>query len=246
MAAIENGIKKENDNDRIILKQVKTWLITSNLILILSSIVVTLVSTTILITVILLMSVKSNTPNIPQVPASSNESDVWIHGVKVVSRDEWLAQPAQEREKLTLPVKYVFISHTATDFCNNQAECVHRVRYIQIFHMSSQGWADIGYNFLVGGDGNVYEGRGWDYVGQHTYYYNNISLGLSFIGTFNDYMPPKSQIFAAQKIIEKGVELGKISKNYTLLGHRQVSNTESPGDALFSEIKKWPHWSQTP
>ncbi|XP_043477831.1 peptidoglycan-recognition protein LC-like [Leptopilina heterotoma] len=226
--------------------KVKQWLITWKWAAIFFTIVVMFVT---IIVMIVLTSGHNKTPHIPiypELPDSSTGADVWIHGVKIVSRDEWLAQPPQEREKLSLPVKYVFISHTATDFCNNQAQCVHRVRYIQTFHMSSQGWADIGYSFLIGGDGNVYEGRGWDYVGAHTYNYNNISIGLSFIGTFNDYMPPKSQIFAAQKIIEKGVELGKISKNYTLLGHRQVSKTESPGDALFSEIKKWPQWAPTP
>ncbi len=29
-------------------------------------------------------------------------------------------------------------------------------------------YCDIGYNFLIGGDGNVYEGRGWDRQGSHT------------------------------------------------------------------------------
>jgi hypothetical protein len=29
-------------------------------------------------------------------------------------------------------------------------------------------YCDIGYSFLIGGDGNVYEGRGWDRVGSHT------------------------------------------------------------------------------
>ena len=39
------------------------------------------------------------------------------------------------------------------------------------------GWSDIGYNFVVGEDGNVYEGRGWNSVGAHTYGYNNRSIG---------------------------------------------------------------------
>lgn len=39
------------------------------------------------------------------------------------------------------------------------------------------GWWDIGYSFMVGEDGNVYEGRGWDQVGAHTYGYNTVGLG---------------------------------------------------------------------
>lgn len=30
---------------------------------------------------------------------------------------------------------------------------------------------------MVGEDGNVYEGRGWDQVGAHTYGYNTVGLG---------------------------------------------------------------------
>ncbi|TGZ49256.1 Peptidoglycan-recognition protein LC [Temnothorax longispinosus] len=59
-------------------------------------------------------------------------------------------------------------------------------------------------------------------------------------------VPPKLQLRAAQKIIELGVKAGKIAPDYKLLGHRQVSNTVSPRDALYNEIIKWPHWSSEP
>ena len=39
------------------------------------------------------------------------------------------------------------------------------------------GWADIGYSFLVGEDGNVYEGRGWSLAGAHCIGYNSKSIG---------------------------------------------------------------------
>ena len=32
-------------------------------------------------------------------------------------------------------------------------------RNIQHFHINGNGWCDIGYSFLVGGDGNIYEGK---------------------------------------------------------------------------------------
>jgi hypothetical protein len=41
----------------------------------------------------------------------------------------------------------------------------------------SPGFTDIGYSFVVGEDGNVYEARGWDAVGAHTYGYNDVGLG---------------------------------------------------------------------
>lgn len=51
---------------------------------------------------------------------------------------------------------------------------------------------------------------------------------------------------AVQKLIQSGVEEGYIAKNYTLLGHRQVRDTECPGQKLFDEIKTWPHFSPHP
>jgi hypothetical protein len=47
-------------------------------------------------------------------------------------------------------------------------------RGIQDWHISGNGWCDIGYSFLVGGDGNVYEGRGWDEIGAHTGGFNSV------------------------------------------------------------------------
>lgn len=109
--------------------------------------------------------------------------------------------------------------------------------------MESNHWSDIAYNFLLGGDGLAYVGRDWDFEGAHTFHYNNISIGVSFIGNFDDVMPTKNQLEAAKKLLELGVELGKISEDYILLGQRQVAQTLSPGDALYHIIKTWPHWS---
>ena len=45
---------------------------------------------------------------------------------------------------------------------------------IQDWHINGNGWCDIGYSFLVGGDGNIYEGRGWDEIGAHTGGFNSV------------------------------------------------------------------------
>ncbi|XP_029039724.2 peptidoglycan-recognition protein LA-like isoform X1 [Osmia bicornis bicornis] len=187
-------------------------------------------------------------PIFPEIPDSSlGVAGDKVKNVRFVERSEWGAQPPSvQLTKMKLPVPYVIISHTATEFCTTQSECTFHVRFAQTFHIESRKWSDIGYNFLVGGDGYVYVGRSWDYMGSHAFGFNNISIGISFIGTFNSVIPPKNQLYAAQRVIELGVEHGKISPDYKLLGHRQVSRTLSPGDALFSIIQTWPHWSSTP
>jgi len=67
------------------------------------------------------------------------------------------------------------------------------------------GWADIGYNFLVAEDGSVYEGRGWDTVGAHTYGYNSVSIGIAFIGNFSYRKPSAAALNAAKQLISYGV-----------------------------------------
>lgn len=124
-----------------------------------------------------------------------------------------------------------------------QATCVFNMRAMQTFHMESRGWGDIGYNFVVGGDGAVYIGRGWDIQGQHTKGYNENSICIAFMGTFNRVAPPKRQMCAAQKLIQEGIKLNKLSSGYNLYAHRQLTRTESPGLALFEIIKNWNHWT---
>lgn len=111
-----------------------------------------------------------------------------------------------------------------------------------MFHIESRGWFDIGYNFLVGGDGSVYYGRGWDYEGAHTKFYNKYSIGIAFIGTFNTEVPNAKQVDACRKLIDLGVRLGKLSKNYKLFAHRQLMSTLSPGERVYNIIKKWPNF----
>lgn len=94
----------------------------------------------------------------------------------------------------------------------------------------------------MGGDGSVYYGRGWGYQGAHTKGYNKYSIGIAFIGTFNNKAPPKRQLEACQKLIKQGVQLNKIAKDYKLFAHRQLMSTLSPGDELYKILKTWPHF----
>uniref|UniRef100_A0A8W7NH17 Peptidoglycan recognition protein long class n=1 Tax=Anopheles atroparvus TaxID=41427 RepID=A0A8W7NH17_ANOAO len=166
--------------------------------------------------------------------------------LRLVTRTEWLAQPPREElTNLKLPVSTVIIAHTATEGCTTQTKCMYQVKLIQDFHISpdSRNFSDIAYQFLVGGDGNAYEGRGWAKQGAHTKGFNVDSICIAFVGTFIKEAPPAAQLSAAQQLIRMGVENNYIASNYSLYGHRQLAPFESPGKALFEIIKTWPHWS---
>ena len=63
--------------------------------------------------------------------------------------------------------------------CYDDATCIDRVKSIQRSHQIGNGWDDIGYHFLVGENGKVYEGRGWDRQGAHSPGWNSDAFGTS-------------------------------------------------------------------
>jgi hypothetical protein len=165
----------------------------------------------------------------------------------LTTREEWNARPPVLIEPMTNPVPYVIIHHSyIPPACTTTADCLDAMRKMQDMHQITNGWNDIGYHFAVGGDGHAYEGRGWSRVGAHAPGYNNISIGICVIGDWTQELPPEWQLEAVHQLVEYGVEQGFIQEDYKLLGHRQVRDTECPGDRLFNEITTWEHFSETP
>lgn len=117
------------------------------------------------------------------------------------------------------------------------------VRNIQDFHMQTRKWDDIGYNFLIGRTGTVFVGRGWLYQGAHSRDYNRESICIAFIGKFNIEIPSNESLMVAKRLIQRGVEIGKLDGNYRVYGHCQVVLTESPGMNLYDAIRAWDDWT---
>ncbi|XP_003277649.2 peptidoglycan recognition protein 1 [Nomascus leucogenys] len=161
----------------------------------------------------------------------------------IVPRNEWRALASDCAQRLSLPLRYVVVSHTAGSSCNAPASCQQQARNVQHYHMKTQGWCDVGYNFLIGEDGLVYEGRGWNFMGAHSgHLWNPMSIGISFMGNYMDRVPPPQAIRAAQGLLACGVAQGALRSNYVLKGHRDVQRTLSPGDQLYNLIQNWPHY----
>ncbi|EDW50873.1 GM14864 [Drosophila sechellia] len=73
---------------------------------------------------------------------------------------------------------------------------------------------------------------------------NDGSLGIAFIGNFERRAPNKEALDAAKELLEQAVKQAQLVEGYKLLGHRQVSATMSPGEALYALIQQWPNWSE--
>ncbi|KRF84515.1 peptidoglycan-recognition protein LC isoform X6 [Drosophila virilis] len=166
--------------------------------------------------------------------------------LRFVPRAAWLAQPPQKQlPDLALPVPMVILLPTNSENCSTQAQCVFRVRFLQTFDIESQQKDDISFNFLIGGDGNVYVGRGWDVVGAHMHGYNTRSLSLAYIGSFRHQRPSSKQLSVTHLLLERGVELGKISSNYKLVAASTLEPTitEYNAELLYQSFANWTHWT---
>jgi hypothetical protein len=122
----------------------------------------------------------------------------------IVTRAEWGADESLTSRsggctRAFHPVQQMFIHHTVTP--NDDPDPASTVRAIYHFHTQSRGWCDIGYNFLVGQNGAVFEGRWarsyrpWEVhdgedengkivTGAHVTSFNSGSIGVSVLGTY--------------------------------------------------------------
>jgi hypothetical protein len=46
--------------------------------------------------------------------------------------------------------------------------------------------------------------------------------------------------------LKYSVDKGYLKQSYMMMGHRQVRDTECPGQRLYEEIKKWDHHIEKP
>ncbi|MGI5139121.1 N-acetylmuramoyl-L-alanine amidase [Streptomyces sp. CA-106110] len=110
----------------------------------------------------------------------------------VVSRAGWGADEcARETGYPTYgsAVKVMFVHHTDTPNDYSCSDSPSIVRSLYAAHLS-QGWRDLGYNFLVDKCGTIFEGRfggqALPVVGAQTYGFNTNSMGVAAIGTYTD------------------------------------------------------------
>jgi len=135
----------------------------------------------------------------------------------ITSRAGWGADESisPDPSEYNADVKAVFVHHTAGSNDYSCADSASIVRGIYAYHVQTNGWNDIGYNFLVDKCGTIFEGRkgGVDLpvLGAHTYGWNRESTGIAVLGEYtsagasNAALESVSRI-AAWKLGQYGVD----------------------------------------
>jgi hypothetical protein len=131
-------------------------------------------------------------------------------------------------------VTRITLHHTAMEEEIRGIGDAEAVRAIQAFHQDTRGWADIGYHWLIGRDGRVYEGRALDVQGAHAGGDNNRNnLGVSVIGDFSTRLPDGPQLATLTAFLRDQMRTRSIPLD-RLFGHRDFKATACPGDALYA------------
>ncbi|AWP18468.1 putative N-acetylmuramoyl-L-alanine amidase [Scophthalmus maximus] len=166
----------------------------------------------------------------------------------IIPRCMWGAEPYRGTPtNLSLPLSFMYIHHTHTPSqpCLTFQQCSADMRSMQRFHQVDRGWDDIGYSFVAGSDGYLYEGRGWHRRGAHTLGHNSIGFGVSFIGDYAASLPSQHAMgLVRDRLASCAVGGGRLVARFTVQGHRQVVNTSCPGDALYNEMRGWEHFGE--
>lgn len=211
----------------------------------------------------------SPTPTVPTAPAST------VTRPPIVSRAAWGADESlvEDPPEYLEGVKAAFVHHTtdANNYSCSQSPAI--VRAIMAYHVESNGWNDLGYNFLVDKCGTVFEGRGGGVDlpvrGAHTYGFNGDSTGIAVIGNFaTDGVPARTALNAvsrvtAWKLGQYGVNpTGKVTLTAagdtgvwregeqatlnTVSGHRDGFATECPGQSLYDRLPEIRRFAASP
>ena len=126
---------------------------------------------------------------------------------ELITRAQWGADESIRRGSpdFTSTVKVGFVHHTASSNDYSPAQAAAMVRGIYAYHVKSNGWSDIGYNYLVDRFGRAYEGRagGLDryVVGAHTGGFNASSFGVSLLGDFSTVPPSTATVGMLAKVL---------------------------------------------
>ena len=183
----------------------------------------------------------------------------------ILSRAQWGADESIRRgtPDYVATVKVGFVHHTASSNDYTPAQAAAMVRGIYAYHVRSNGWSDIGYNFLVDRYGRAYEGRagGIDrfVLGAHTGGFNVDSFGVSLLGDFSTVPPSAATMDTVSRILAwklgqahrdprgKAVlrSAGGGTSKYragtsvtfdVVSGHRDAGNTSCPGATTYARL----------
>ncbi len=161
------------------------------------------------------------------------------------SRSQWDC-PNPPRTYSYTDVSHLIVHHAAGS--NTSSNWAAVVLSIWNFHVNTNGWADIGYNWLIDPNGVLYEGRGGgnNVVGAHFCGKNSKTMGVCMLGNLNTAEPTELALATLRKLLfwkscdsnvnplTQSVHSGSLINHIS--GHRDGCATECPGNNMYPKL----------
>ncbi|MGW7576372.1 peptidoglycan recognition protein family protein [Streptomyces sp. NPDC054765] len=182
---------------------------------------------------------------------------------RIVTRAGWGADEKLREKAFTYThtVRAAFVHHSGSGNNYSCEQAPSLIRAMYRFHVKSNHWRDIGYNFLIDKCGTVYEGRAGGVakpvMGAHTLGFNTDSTGIAVLGTFTDDEPPRPAVDALARLTAWKLGLHGVDPRTTtqllsgggnrfpkgakvslhvISGHRDGFTTDCPGLHLYNKL----------
>tara|TARA_R100000388_G_C7221694_1_gene149354 strand:- start:135 stop:554 length:420 start_codon:yes stop_codon:yes gene_type:complete len=125
-------------------------------------------------------------------------------------------------------IKQIIVHHSASDLNTT-------VDDIRDWHVYNNGWSDIGYHYIILGDGSLAKGRPVNKIGAHAKGKNRYSIGICVVGNFENITPQPQQVLKLENLInslciEYGIGWNDVS------AHRDWGNTLCCGENLYKVL----------
>lgn len=163
-------------------------------------------------------------------------------------RDQWCQSsncPVDITPIIT-EVSHLIVHHTAG--ANTSSDWSAVVFSIWNYHVNTNGWDDIGYNWLIDPNGVVYEGRANNIQGAHFCGKNGNTMGICILGTYTDVAPTTTSMESLKRLFawkscQEDIDPTGLSYHppsdeeiFVVSGHRDGCATACPGDMLYELI----------
>jgi hypothetical protein len=153
----------------------------------------------------------------------------------ILGRESWGAAPPRGAGIPHTP-NYMTVHHTAVVLGAN-ANAPARLRQHQRYHQDTKGWIDIAYHLSVDRNGNIYELRDPNLVGDTATSYDPTGHFLVVCeGNFDEEAITEAQLDGAALAFAWAAQTYTIPAD-RLAGHKDASSdTSCPGSSLYSRI----------
>lgn len=168
----------------------------------------------------------------------------------IIPREDWGAKNYAGRPG-PQPYYYAIVIHHAAGYESTDLETSKlRMRQIQHFHQTNEGWDDIGYHYVVDGVGSVFQGRPYVtdeagkqqlVVGAHVAGQNTGKVGICVLGDYEG-KPGEEPDVLTRETYEALVELCTcLCQTYDIpsnmiTGHCDYQATRCPGKVIYERL----------